>query len=152
MVALEKEIAGLAGLPPARLRAEWRRLHRGQIMPDGMSCDLMARYIAWKLQEKAHGGLAPTRSRELDRLANELEESGDLDLSRTRQLKTGTQLVREWHGKVHTVIVLDEGYLFEDRHFASLTPIAKAITGATWSGPRFFGLKSARVLDGSPEE
>lgn len=121
-------------------------------MPEGMSTDLMARSIAWKMQEKVHGGLAPARLRELDRLACQLQQSGDLDLVRERQIKIGTRLVREWHGKVYTVMVLDGGYLFEDRHYVSLTPIAREITGTARSGPRFFGLRSRKVLNGAPEK
>lgn len=121
-------------------------------MPDGMSCDLMARHIAWKMQEKVHGGLAPARIREMNRLSDQLRGSGDLDLARERQLRTGTRLVREWHGKVYSVTVLDQGYLFEDRLYGSLTPIAREITGAAWSGPRFFGLKCPKVTDGATEE
>lgn len=94
--------------------------------------------MAW--QEKVLGALPPSRLRELDKLARQLETSGDLDLARQRQLKPGSRLVREWHGKVHSVTVLDQGYEFENRHYASLTPIARHITGAAWSGPRFFGL------------
>ena len=141
MVSLVDQIARLAGLPPPQLRAEWRRLHRGQALPDGVSTDLMMRGIAWRLQEKAFGGLPPARLRELARLAKELETTGALDLERQRQLKPGTRLVRQWHGKPYVVTVLEQGYEFEDRHYASLTPIARHITGAAWSGPRFFGLK-----------
>lgn len=149
MASLDEKIAGLVALPPAQLRAEWRWLHRGRTMPEGMSYDLMTRCIAWQLQVKAHGGPAPARLRELDRLAAELERSGDLSLSSAKQLKVGTRLVREWHGKVYAVTVLDEGYLFEWRHYPSLTPIVRAITGAAWSGPRFFGLKAAKVDNGT---
>ena len=152
MAALGETIAGLAALPPAQLRAEWRRLHRGQALPEDMSYDLMARCIAWKLQVKVRGGLAPARLRELDQLAAQLDRRGDLDLARARRLKTGTHLVREWHGKIYAVTVLDEGYLFEDRHYSSLTPIARAITGAAWSGPRFFGLIAPKVMNDSPKE
>lgn len=57
------------------------------------------------------------------------------------RLKTGTRLLREWNGKLHTVQVTDNGLLFEERRYASLSHIARDITGAHWSGPRFFGLK-----------
>jgi hypothetical protein len=141
MVSLADQIAGLAQLSPAQLRAEWRRLHRGQSLPQGMSTDLMTRVIAWRLQEKAFGGLPSARLRELVRLAKQLETTGELDLERQRQLKPGTRLVRQWNGNPHTVTVLEQGYEFEERHYASLTPIARQITGAAWSGPRFFGLQ-----------
>ena len=142
MVNICHKIAGLSQLSPAQLRAEWRQLHRGKSLPDGMSTDLMMRAIASRLQEKAFGSLPPTRVRELERLAKQLETTGELDLERQRQLKPGTRLVRQWHGKPYVVTVLEQGYEFEERHHASLTSIARQITGAAWSGPRFFGLLS----------
>ena len=58
------------------------------------------------------------------------------------RLKPGTTLVREWHGRTHTVLVLaDGGFEHEGRRYPSLTRLARAITGAHWSGPRFFGLR-----------
>ena len=100
----------------------------------------MMRAIAWRVQEKALGGLPPTRIRAFGRLVKQLETRGELDLKRQRQLKPGTRLVRQWHGKPYVVTVLEQGYEYEERHYASLTPIARQITGAHWSGPRFFGL------------
>ncbi|MDX3899162.1 MAG: DUF2924 domain-containing protein [Sphingobium sp.] len=142
MVSLTDQIAGLARLSPAQLRAEWRRLHRGQPLPEGMGTDLMMRAIASRIQEKAYGGIPPARLRELGRLAKQLDTTGELDLARQRQLKPGTRLVRQWHGKPYVVTVLEEGYEFDERRYASLTPIARQITGAAWSGPRFFGLQT----------
>jgi hypothetical protein len=144
MMRLEEEMARLASLSPAQLRAEWRRVHRGQAVPAGLSSDLVARAIAWRLQEKVHGGMATARVRELERLAKQLDRTGELDLEREISLKPGTRLVRDWQGRTYRVLVVEDGYLFEERRYGSLTPIAKAITGAAWSGPRFFGLKRAR--------
>jgi hypothetical protein len=151
LAGIADQIARLVNMPPARLRAEWRRLHRGQALLEGLSSDLLARSIAWRLQEKICGGLPPAQVRALARLAKQLETSGEMDLERQRQLKPGTRLVREWHGQVYTVHVLDQGYEFEDRHYASLTPIARQITGAAWSGPRFFGLKARRGKNHDPQ-
>ncbi len=65
-------------------------------------------------------------------------------------LRPGTRLLRTWRGRTLSVTVLEEGFLFEDRRYTSLTDVAKAITGAHWSGPRFFGLAKTRpVLDGA---
>ncbi|MBK9589240.1 MAG: DUF2924 domain-containing protein [Sphingomonadales bacterium] len=141
MARIEEQLAGLASMAPARLRAEWRRLHRGQGLPEGLTASQLMRGIAWHLQEKAYGGLPPARVRELDRLADQLSVEGEIDIGGTRSLKPGTRLVRHWHEKVHCVTVLDHGFEFEQRHYSSLTQIARQITGAAWSGPRFFGLK-----------
>ena len=54
--------------------------------------------------------------------------------------KVGATLVRQWRGHVHTVLVRDDGFEYEGQHYRSLTVIAERITGAHWSGPRFFGL------------
>ena len=61
------------------------------------------------------------------------------------RLKAGTRLLKTWQGKTYTVLVGDTGYIFNDRLFPSLSPIAQEITGTPWSGPRFFGLLSKRV-------
>lgn len=138
-------LAGLAAMSPARLRAEWRTLHRGQPLLEDMSTDMLARCIAWRWQEKVFGALPPARITGLNKLARQLETAGELGLEKRRQLKPGSRLVREWQGKGYVVTVLDEGYAFQDRHYASLTPIARHITGAAWSGPRFFGLTSRKI-------
>ncbi len=57
--------------------------------------------------------------------------------------KPGTQYVREWNGRTYQVEVLEQGFRMDGREYGSLTAIAKKITGANWSGPRFFGLKGA---------
>ena len=110
------------------------------------------RSIAWQLQATAHGDLAPAVTRQLDRLAGQLAKSGDLDIEREVGLKPGTKLVRAWRGRTLQVLVLESGYLFEDRRYASLSHVAIAITGTRWSGPRFFGLKQRkRVVAEAPD-
>jgi hypothetical protein len=54
----------------------------------------------------------------------------------------GMRLVREWHGVTYEVTVTEGGYRFQVESYRSLTAIAHHITGAAWSGPRFFGLRS----------
>jgi putative heme degradation protein len=141
MAQIDDQLDGLAAMSPARLRAEWRRLHRGQVFPDGLTSSQLTRAIAWRLQEKALGGIAPARFRELNRLAEQLAMDGEIDVGGSGSIKPGSRLVRHWHGAVHSVTVLDDGFEFEEQHFSSLTQIARQITGAAWSGPRFFGLK-----------
>lgn len=142
MTQIEERLAELANMSPARLRAEWRRLYRGQALSEGLTSSQLVRAIAWRVQEKAFGGMPPTRLRELDRIADELVSDGEISVEGSRSLKPGSRLVRHWHGNIYSVTVLDVGFDFEDRHYASLTQIARQITGAAWSGPRFFGLKS----------
>jgi hypothetical protein len=62
-----------------------------------------------------------------------------------RELPPGAVLVREWGQQTHEVTVLGGGwFLYNDQNYKSLTLVAKAITGAHWSGPRFFGLHRCR--------
>lgn len=134
MASLADTLNGLTTMPPAALRAEWRRLYRSQA-PE-LSPDLLARGIAWRLQEKQHGGLAPAMERELGRLAAAPQPGASAPAS----LRPGTRLVRSWNGETYSVLVTEGGYSFNDQTYGSLSSIAKAITGTKWSGPRFFGL------------
>ena len=142
MAQIEKRLAGLATMTPSRLRAEWRTLHRGRALTEGLTTSQLTRSIAWRIQEKAFGGMPPTKLRELDQLADELGTDGKISVEDSHSIKPGSRLIRHWHGKVHSVTVLDTGFEFEELHYSSLTQIARRITGAAWSGPRFFGLKS----------
>ena len=75
-------------------------------------------------------------------VANTPADGGPLPNQYDRQMKLppGSRLVREWHGRSHTVEVLDAGFLCDGRHYGSLSEVARTITGARWSGPRFFGI------------
>lgn len=141
MTGLADTLNGLAAMPPAALRAEWRRLYRAPA--PALSSDLLARGIAWRLQEKRTGGLAPAVERELVRLAGRDRSSPQSSTPAAANFRPGTRLVRSWNGVTYSVLVTDHGYVFNDQPFGSLSSIAKAITGAKWSGPRFFGLKGS---------
>jgi hypothetical protein len=56
----------------------------------------------------------------------------------------GTRLVREWNGQRHEVTAVEGGFEYNGRKHRSLSAIAKAITGAHWSGPQFFGLRTPK--------
>ena len=139
----ERKIAELASMSPAQLRALWRECWRRPAPT--MAPDLLRRGIAWKVQSRMDGALSAETKRALELAATRLRRGDPLTSSRSVSLKPGTRLVREWRGKVHQVIVLEQGYEHEGRHFTSLTQIASAIAGTRWSGPLFFGLKNRRV-------
>jgi hypothetical protein len=138
MSALDRDIAALPGLSARELRAAWRALRCGDPTA-GSSRDLLLREIAYKMQERAHGGLAAAVKRRLRALAEDVETNGAGALAPALLLKPGTRLLREWQGRPHTVIVLDDGFEYDGERHRSLTQIA----GAHWSGPRFFGLRKA---------
>src|SRR6266851_6947919 len=149
MSALDSELAALPTLSAHQLRLKWQDLRCGEPMA-ASSRDLMIREIAYKMQERAHGGLAPAIKRRLRALAAEIETNGVCVLASAPVLKPGTRLLREWGGKTHTVIVLDDGFEYEGERHQSLTQIARRITGAHWSGPRFFGLRRAAAQSADP--
>ena len=102
-----------------------------------LSRDLLMRAITYKLQERPLGGLSKSILRELEGL----NVSGAQMPPPPISLKTGTWLVREWRGVTHTVVVQAQGFEWNGRRYRSLTIIARKITGAHRSGPRFFGLR-----------
>lgn len=97
--------------------------------------------LAYRIQEKAYGGLKESTARKLRELAE--EQAGAQRITQTSlRPKTGTRYVREYDEKLHQVTVLDAGYEYNGATYRSLTEIAKVITGSKWSGPAFFGLKN----------
>ena len=142
-MSLEAQLMGLAAMSPAALRAAWRETFR-QPPPD-ISPELMARAIAWRLQERRHGGLPASVRREVARLAERLRKGGAVTAPHEISLKPGTRLVRSWHGRTVNVLVTENGFEFDGRQYRSLSQISGEVTGAHWSGPRFFGLKAKRT-------
>jgi Protein of unknown function (DUF2924) len=135
------ELPGAAGSGLDELRHEWRRLYRSE--PPRISRDLLIRAIGYRLQEIQHGGLGKTTRRKLKTLAKMFRATGRVAPDRGLSLKPGARLVREWHGRTHTVTVTEAGFEYAGMSYPSLTKVAKRITGAHWAGPRFFGLKPA---------
>jgi hypothetical protein len=133
--AIEAEIAHLRSLALDALRRRWRTVFGGTPRA-GLSKNLLGRMLAWRLQEQAFGGLDRGSLSLLEGLAR---RAG----SPRRRLKPGTVLVRDYHGQRHTVIVAGDGFEWRGTTYASLSAIARAITGTAWSGPRFFALARA---------
>lgn len=127
----------LAELPPGDLKAEWARRY-GAPAPN-LSPELLRLGIGYRFQELKLGGVSRSTRTLLRQVAARAGGEGS-KAPTPRKLTPGTRLVRDWHGVGHTVIVLDKGFEYQGKHWKSLTAIAKAITGAHWNGPRFFGL------------
>ena len=124
------------------LRGEWRKLHEMQ-PPRRLSRDLVLRGIAYKLQERAFGGLSKSVQRLISGAEYEPSSSTAGKAPRVT-VSPGTQLVREWNGQTHSVLVLADGVEWRGQKYRSLSVVAREITGAHWSGPRFFGLTSSK--------
>lgn len=106
-------------------------LHRGTLVP----------ILAYRIQEKAYGGLKESTLKRLRELAKDHANGKKSAVQAMIRPKIGTRYVREYHGKLHEVTVLETGYEYQGRVYRSLTEIAMAITGTKWSGPVFFGYK-----------
>jgi hypothetical protein len=123
------------------LRGEWRRLYHSNAPK--ISRDLLVLALGYSFQEVEHGGLGKASRRKLQTIAKALRKTGRVGPLPSLSLKPGSRLVREWHGRAHTVTVTEDGFEYAGTSYPSLTKIAKKITGAHWSGPRFFGLPAA---------
>ncbi len=135
-----------AGQPPAA-RAEWRRVYRSPA--PRLTPDLLVRGIAYRLQERTLGGLPAVTISLLEKTARRLRQNEDIDQHTRQRFKPGTRLVRRWNGKTYSVLVTDDGFELANQRFTSLTHIAKEITGAHWSGPRFFGIAGSTGTTGA---
>ncbi len=131
---VERELAALAELDRTALLERWCTSF-GRGAPPRLSRALMEKAIAYEVQVKAFGGLSARTKRSL-RAAAKADGSSALSKLPSR----GTRFVREWHGALHEIEVLEDGYLWRGARHRSLSAIAGAITGTKWSGPRFFGL------------
>lgn len=114
----------------------WRRAY-GRPPPPGVSRQLLEHAAAWSMQAKQHGGLARSTVARLKRIA---EQDEDAVAKAKPTTAAGSRFVRGWNGKTHIVDVTDDGFLYAGKTYRSLSAVARTITGARWSGPRFFGL------------
>ncbi len=136
----------LQSLKRGELKALWLCHFPRKSLPPTPS--LLLHELAFTAQAKVNGGL----DSDTTILLKQLLRGGELEVTKgaalksapipagSRKLQSGTKLVRHWHGHDHEVTVIDGTYLYHGKEYRSLTQIAKLITGAHWSGPRFFGV------------
>jgi hypothetical protein len=163
---LERDVAALGDLPRDELVALWEKTY-GCRPPKGIKRGLLERFAAWHLQARRLGGHSRSVRKMLRQAARPASggmnasdgdgaaggggtepdgrtKASELDAAHSLKpaLRPGMRLVREWNGRMHAVDVTEEGFLFDGRVYRSLSAIAKRITGAHWSGPRFFGVRA----------
>ena len=136
---LEATIRELADLPRPELTKRWRQLYRAA-PPKGISRPLLIRAVAYGMQVKHYGGLKPAVRRQLRKVAD--GGSAPAANVKSARIAPGMRLIREWNGSSHVVEAVDGGFVWNSARYGSLSAVARAITGARWSGPRFFGLES----------
>ena len=123
----------LDAMDRAALAVLWTT-HLGGAVPRQMSQPMQRHFIAFAIQAAAEGDVPAALAARLDRIA-----AGEMTKA-APTLKPGARLLRAWNGTTHVVDVVAEGYLWNGTRHRSLSAIARAITGARWSGPRFFGV------------
>ena len=138
--ACREALSRLPELDLNELRREWRALYKAEASPH-LSRELLVRAVAYRMQEVALGGLRPGQQRQLRQFAQQFKQTGQATIRARPELKPGTRLMREWQGRTYDVLVLDDGFAWQNTRYSSLSAIARKITGTAWSGPLFFGLK-----------
>ena len=146
------QIDKLRTLSRSQLLDLWQKLYN-KAAPPGIRREILVPFLAYRIQENAHGGLKPTALAELRRIARALDKNrmSNGPVVRTR-IKTGTRLFRQWRGQTHEAFVTESGYEYRRVGYRSLSEIARKITGTRWSGPAFFGLKKTNSTSGHSDE
>lgn len=144
MIDVSKKLADLPRMAKVDLLELWKESF-GKAPAKGMRRDLLVRFLAYRIQEQAYGGLKPETHKRLAELARKFEANPNAMLSEAPQIKPGTRLIRDWRGQSHSVTVLEKGFEHGGKRYASLSQIARMITGTRWSGPLFFGIKKAKT-------
>ena len=142
--ACRELLSRLPTLEIGELRQQWRALYKAEASSH-LSRELLARAVAYRMQEFAEGGLRPEPQRQLLRIAQQFEETGAVMIRARPELKPGSRLMREWQSRTYDVLVLDDGFSWQNTRYRSLSALARKITGTAWSGPLFFGLNPKRT-------
>jgi Protein of unknown function (DUF2924) len=140
--ALDVEIARLRDLDIAALRRRWHTVF-GRRPPPHLPRHLLFRTLAYRLQADRLGDLDDASRRLLDRSGSP-EKAGQNAATLVQPIadvRPGTSVSREWHGRMQRVMVLADGFAWNGKTYSSLSQVAFAITGTRWNGPRFFGLR-----------
>jgi DUF2924 family protein len=150
-VTLAAEIAQLRELDASTLRARWRMVFRKNAPPH-LPRHLLMRVLAYRLQADRLGDLDPESQRLLDTSTSPEQVRARVTEARRLQirLRPGTVLAREWKGQMQRVSVMPDGFAWNGSTYPSLSRIARVITGTSWNGPKFFGLRD-KPAKGQPQ-
>jgi Protein of unknown function (DUF2924) len=140
---LAQELKNLETQRDDELKDRWRSLY-GTTAPLKIHRSLLIAAVAHRMQESALGTLKSAVRRHLMQAANNPATARPSFNYPSQRPRAGTVLVRDWGGVTHQAQVLEDGILFRSQRYKSLSEVARVITCTRWSGPLFFGLKSAR--------
>jgi hypothetical protein len=137
---IHEQLKELPTLERKQLQSLWQELFGTPPNPK-LRRELLVPVLAYRIQEKAFGGLKPSVQRKLRGMAEEFNKTGKIGSKPRSIMRPGTRILREWQGKIYEVCALESGFEYRDQQYGSLSEIARQITGTRWSGPAFFGLK-----------
>lgn len=140
--ALTESLQSLTRLTPSELRALWPQWCEG-LPPARLRRNQLIRVLAYRMQERLHGGLSAATRKKLRVLAQAGTTPASYERGDVPRLTPGTQVIREWGNEMHQVTVGSTGFVYRGQRYRSLSEIARRITGTRWSGPVFFGVKPA---------
>lgn len=152
------EITALVSLDLYGLRVKWRKLMR-RPAPEHLNRSILIRIIAYKMQARRFGDLDAKCIQTLEAIARNHDRKRKAGLLKPKAVpevepvppdrghRPGTMFIREHGGEMHRVTVVHGGFEWRGETYRSLSDIARRITGTTWSGPRFFGLKEPARKD-----
>jgi hypothetical protein len=148
-----RQIAKLPDLTRQELLDLWLKLY-GRSAPAGIRRELMVPFLAYRLQERAYGGLNPATRSKLLGIVRALEKDPSATVAGLMKprIKLGTRIVRQWRGETHEVAVTKSGYEHRGTSYRSLSELARKITGTRWSGPAFFGLNKRHGITERAED
>jgi hypothetical protein len=138
--AMLPNLQALARLSSQELRTLWPQWF-DRPPPANIHRELLARTLAYRMQERTYGGLCAATRKNLRKLAEAVKANPTNDIIEAPRFTPGSRLIREWRGELHQVTVEAEGFVYRGKRYRSLSVIARNITGTQWSGPSFFGIK-----------
>jgi hypothetical protein len=153
MMGIEREVAKLQRLPVAKLRERYAEAF-GEATRAANKAWLVKR-IAWRLQALEEGDLSERARKRAEELANDADlrlnppkptkeaeavAADPLAATDPRLPPVGSIITRPYKGDLVKVRVLGDGFEYAGETFASLSAVAKAITGSHCNGFQFFKL------------
>lgn len=130
MDSYSTDIEDIFKLDREALVGRWREVC-GSEPPVNISRPLLLRALAYRIQEKTHGGLKSATRKFLEKAA--ADSAAGKKIAAPRSTKSGTRLLREWHGVTHEVVMTDRGAEYRGKEYRSLSEVARVITGTRWS-------------------
>lgn len=93
------------------------------------------------MSKKYHNGIGKIRfNTKAVKYDNNKEQDLTLTCYNPTVISPGTKLIKEFKGKKYEVLAVEDGYLFQNKIYKSLSAIANEITGSHWNGKKFFGI------------